>query len=197
MKIQTCKVANYIDVNELQHHPKNHELRNISDARMQDLKQSIIKKGLYEPLLVWTKDNTVLAGNQRLKAIKELIDEGYAFFTPGMKKLNQIPVVMEDVDDKRALEILHQANNHHGDWAQEKLAQAIKEAEEMGIEAADLGYTEQYIKRIMKEADDVAASLTKSTDYSEKNKEIDTGTFGEDLDHTCPRCGFSYDEVHK
>lgn len=31
-------------------------------------------------------------------------------------------------------------------------------------------------------------------DYSDKNKEIDTGNFGNDLEHTCPKCGFEFNE---
>ena len=35
----------------------------------------------------------------------------------------------------------------------------------------------------------------KFPDYSEKNKELDADTFGEDLDQTCPKCGFAFDGV--
>ena len=31
-------------------------------------------------------------------------------------------------------------------------------------------------------------------DLSDKNKEIDTDNFGNDLEHTCPKCGFSFNE---
>ena len=151
MIIKTCKVANYVSVKKLKHHPQNEELRAITPERMQSLKDSIVKKGFYEPILVWKKGGFVLAGNQRLKAVKELIEEGYELVTPDGKK-NELPVVIEDVDEKMALQILHQANNHHGDWVQQKLLEAIKDAGEMGISVEDLGYTEDYYKQIMKDA---------------------------------------------
>ena len=31
-------------------------------------------------------------------------------------------------------------------------------------------------------------------DYSDKNIEIDTENFGNDLEHTCPKCGFEFNE---
>lgn len=161
--INTCKVADYVSIYDLEHHPKNEELRSISDARMNDLKESLKKKGLYEPILIQKDSNYVLAGNQRLKAMKELIEEGYTFENPDGDE-NYIPVVIEDVDDTKALEILHQANNHHGSWIEEKLAEAIKEAEEMGIDAVDLGYSDDYLKRIMKESEALMDKLSEGED---------------------------------
>lgn len=31
-------------------------------------------------------------------------------------------------------------------------------------------------------------------DYSEKNKEVDLDNFGNDLEHTCPKCGFEFND---
>jgi len=31
-------------------------------------------------------------------------------------------------------------------------------------------------------------------DYSDKNSEIDTENFGNDLQHTCPKCGLEFNE---
>lgn len=173
--INTCKVANYVAINKLKHHPQNEELRAITPERMQSLKDSIVKKGFYEPILVWKKGGFVLAGNQRLKAVKELIEEGYEFRTPDGKK-NELPVVVEDVDEKMALQILHQANNHHGDWVHDKLVEAIREAEAMGIGFDDLGYTDDYVKGIMEEADALSLKLASGLDESGKT----TGLIDED-----------------
>jgi ParB-like chromosome segregation protein Spo0J len=190
-EIKTCKVANYVPIKKLKFHPKNEELRSISYERLQDLKDSLIKKGFYEPILVWKKKGYVLAGNQRLRAAQELIAEGYEFVTPD-GKVNELPVVIEDVDESMAMQILHQANNHHGDWVQQKLAEAIKEAEGLGISAVDLGYTDAEVKNIMKEAERMVKLA--EDDLSDRNREINADDFGEELDHKCPKCGFEYNE---
>lgn len=175
MVIKTCKVANYVSVKKLKHHPQNEELRSITDERLAQLKESIVKKGFYEPILVWKKGGYVLAGNQRLKAVRELIEEGYELITPDGKK-NELPVVIEDVDEKMALQILHQANNHHGDWVQQKLLEAIKEAEDMGISVQDLGYTEDYYKQIVKDA---SASAERALAETSEGEDKEIGDFKE------------------
>jgi len=189
MVINTCKVANYVAVKKLKFHPSNAELRSISPERFNELKNSLVNKGFYEPILVWKKNGYVLAGNQRLKAAQELIAEGYTFMTPDGKK-NELPVVVEDVDEKMAMQILHQANNHHGDWVTQKLAEAIREAGEMGVAFADMGYSQEDHDRIIKEA---LASI-EDKDYSDKNKEVSTEDFGSDLEHQCPKCGFEFND---
>jgi ParB-like chromosome segregation protein Spo0J len=191
MQIRTCKVASYVSIKKLKFHPQNEELRSITEDRFNDLKKSLVEKGFYEPILVWKKNGFVLAGNQRLKAARELVEEGYEFITPDGKK-NELPVVIEDVDEKMATQILHQANNHHGDWVQEKLAQAIKDAESIGIDVTALGYTDEQYKKILKDVE----RMTKEADedLSDKNKELNTDGYGEDLDHQCPKCGFAFDD---
>lgn len=169
-QIKVCKVANYVPIKKLKFHPKNNELRAISEDRLNDLKDSLVNKGFYEPILVWKKNGQVLAGNQRLKAAQELIASGYEFINH-LGKVNELPVVIEDVDDRGALQILHQANNHHGDWVTQKLAQAIKEAEEIGIKHNDLGYSDEFMTNIMKETMADAERIRAEEDDS-KNGDI-------------------------
>jgi len=121
VKIEVCAVANYLPITELELHPENP--RQISRGRMDELKLSILKKGFYEPILVWSKNNVVLAGNHRLQAARELIDEGY-HFSSGKQK-NKLPVVMEDCSDEIAHAILFETNNHYAEWVDERLRDAL------------------------------------------------------------------------
>jgi predicted 3-demethylubiquinone-9 3-methyltransferase (glyoxalase superfamily) len=75
-----------------------------------------------------------------------------------------LPVVIEDVDEKMALQILHQANNHHGSWVQQKLAEAIKDAESLGIAVTDLGYTKEEYDKILAEAMAMADKANSETE---------------------------------
>ena len=192
MKIPTCVVAEYLPVEKLKFHPDNESLRTITESRFEELKQSILKKGLYEPLLVWKMGNVVLSGNQRLKAIQALIEEGHTFVGADKKKKNMIPVVIEDVDDRRATEIVHQANNHQGDWVSENLAKALEEAKLIGWDTADLGFTDEEVDSIIMKTQ--VFEEEKESDSSEKNKEIPTENFGNDLRHTCPKCSFQFND---
>jgi hypothetical protein len=155
LSIAVCKVANYLPVDKLQIHPENP--RTIKRERLDDLKRSLIKKGFYEPILVWTKDNIILAGNHRLKASLELIDEGYTF-TIGNKK-NQLPVVLEDCTEEEANAILFESNNHYAEWINEKLREALKDAEESGANIRDYGWTDQELAAIVDEAEKEASSI--------------------------------------
>ena len=171
MKIKTCKVANYIEIKKLKFHPKNQELRQISLERMKDLKQSIIDKGFYEPILVWKKNATILAGNHRVKAVNELVDEGYEFETPG-GKINHLPVVVEDCDGAMAYKILHESNNQYASWIEDRLSSALKEAEEAGENLRDYGYTTEEVDRLLQTAlEEVEEDLT-SEDDGEPNPHI-------------------------
>lgn len=78
-KIELCKVKTYAKISDLKVHP--HNPRTISSDRLEQLKNSILKKGFYEPILVWKKGGVVLSGNHRLQAARELIEEGYEFIS--------------------------------------------------------------------------------------------------------------------
>ena len=87
------------------------------------MKNSIIEKGFYEPILVWTKDNIVLSGNHRVKASRQLLKEGYTFATQVGD--NYLPVVYEDCDEATAFSILIETNNHYAHWIEDKLKAAL------------------------------------------------------------------------
>lgn len=120
--IDVCDVKNYVAIDDLEFHPDNHELRSITANSLECLKTSLVEKGFYEPIVI-TKENVILSGNQRVRAALELIDDGWTIGTK--KRPNKIPVVILDVDDERAKEILIGSNVHHGDWIEEALAEAM------------------------------------------------------------------------
>lgn len=185
MYIPVCKVKNYIHLDDLDFHPDNSELRNISRERLEELKDSILNKGLYEPLLVWNKDNIVLSGNQRLRAMKELVDDGWTFGTK--RKPNQIPVVVEDVTPEKANDILFSSNNHHGTWVEETLSRALEEAEDVsgyGFSVDEvnkyLAYSERDVeKEVEKASRDLDDSYKLDPDLTRKERKDDEET----LDH--------------
>jgi ParB-like chromosome segregation protein Spo0J len=155
--IELCKVQHYVAVDKLKTHPDNP--RTIKIDRLEALKDSIIQKGFYQPILVWKKNGVVLAGNHRLMAVRELIAEGYEFKSPDGKG-PVLPVVIEDVEDDVAEAILFETNNSYADWVEDKLRSALEKAEADGHSVIDFGFTQDFVDNLLnsalKDADDIA-----------------------------------------
>lgn len=157
-KIELCGVKNYIAVEDLQFYPNNP--RKISEVRLEQMKKSIVQKGFYEPILVWSKDNIILAGNHRTKAVLELIAEGYEFDSPDGKKKGVLPVVIEDVSDEVAEEILFETNNHYAEWVEDKLQAALTEAQQAGRNIEGFGFTAEEVDLLVIKAIEEAKTTT-------------------------------------
>jgi len=148
-EIKLCKVKDYVPIEDLAIHPDNP--RHISKERLTDLKHSILTKGFYEPILVWKKNGTILSGNHRYLAVKELISEGYSFNSPEGEG-HVLPVVLVNVNEAKARAILFETNNHYAEWVDEKLAEALKEARENGEDTTGYGFTTEYVDVMLKSA---------------------------------------------
>ena len=156
MNIQLCKVTDYLPIEKLKLHQNNP--RQISREKLTELKNSIIEKGFYQPILIWKKDNTILAGNHRFLAVQELIREGYAFNSGKSKHV--LPVVIEDMSDEMAEAILYETNNHYADWVEDKLADALKIAKEAGRDIGKFGFDSEYVDILLSSALADAAPIT-------------------------------------
>ena len=89
--IQTMNIEK---IDEFSDHPFNVEVTD-------DLKQSIERNGILNPILIRQKINgryEVLSGHRRLKTAKEL---GYT----------EVPVIIKDYDDKTAIQVMIERNN--------------------------------------------------------------------------------------
>lgn len=162
--IATCKVNQYVPIHKLKFHPKNPRM--IRPERLQQLKDSIIEKGFYQPILVWKKGGIVLAGNHRLRAAQELIDEGYEFHTP-KGEINALPAVIEDVDAATAEAILYETNNTYAEWVEDSLRKAIQDAEEAGRSIAPFGFDQSYIDTLLATSLKDALPHTDTSKFSE------------------------------
>src|SRR5258705_11039176 len=72
-----CTAAVNIDLAKLT--PLQGELKELSDANFEKLKQSILKHGITFPFFIWQSDgeNYILDGTQRDRVLKRMSDEGY------------------------------------------------------------------------------------------------------------------------
>lgn len=168
--IEVCKVQSYGAINKLKLHPNNP--RTISRERLNELKCSIRDKGFYQPILVLKKGGYVLAGNHRLIAARELIDDGYIFESPDGKE-NVLPIVVEDVDEETATAILYETNNHYATWVEDKLKEALDEAHEKGFDVVSFGFDQDFLDGLLTKAEADADDILKGADKDRTIEPVD------------------------
>jgi len=85
------------------------DLKEISKQNLERLKESIKRNGFNAPIFIWKGHNYILDGHQRIKAVKELIKEGYIL------KDNKLPYVEIEAKDKtQAGEMILSYNSQYG-----------------------------------------------------------------------------------
>lgn len=163
MNVELCAVKEYLQISKIKLHPNNP--RTITRERLDSLKKSILKKGFYQPILIWKRGNIVLSGNHRFIAVNELIEEGYKFSHPSHKG-NVLPVVIEDVSPEVADAILFETNNSYASWVEDRLLEALEGVDEVALE--DFGFSPEQLDAMIKKA-----SLEVQGEIEKAKKEVD------------------------
>jgi DNA modification methylase len=105
-----CKAVDSLEIDEL--NDFQGDLKTISDDELEKLKKSILKYGFSFPVFVW--ENKILDGHQRLKAVRQLVEQGCKI------KDNNLPVVrIEAKNEKEAAEKLLLINSRYAKIDQE------------------------------------------------------------------------------
>ena len=113
-----------ISINKLK--PAGYNPRQISKKQYNDLRQSIEKFGLVDPIII-NKDFTVIGGHQRLKVCKEL-------------KYKEIDCVALFLTKEEEIELNIRLNKSGGDWDFDLLSNfEIEELKEWGFKEIELG----------------------------------------------------------
>ena len=114
-----------IDINKLQ--PASYNPRQISTKQYKDLKESIRKFDLVDPIII-NKDFTVIGGHQRLKVCKEL-------------KYNKVDCVVLDLTKEEERELNIRLNKSGGEFDMDILANEfeIEELKDWGFKEIELG----------------------------------------------------------
>ncbi|MGW8300436.1 MAG: hypothetical protein ACWGNO_00125 [Desulfobacterales bacterium] len=152
------------------------DLKTIEPEALEKLKNSILKYGFSFPIFVW--NDNILDGHQRLKAAKALMENGYYF------EGDALPVVwIEAKNEKEAAEKLLLINSRYAKIDQSGFDLFV---ENFDIDIADLSD--------MLDIPEVDFSIEPETETFEDKEpdEVDPDEY--DLKHTCPRCGFEFDE---
>jgi ParB-like chromosome segregation protein Spo0J len=113
-----------IEINKLQ--PASYNPRQISTKQYKDLKESIRKFDLCDPIII-NKDMTVVGGHQRLKICKEL-------------KYDKVDCVILDLTKEQEKELNIRLNKSGGEWDMDLLSNfEIEELKDWGFKEIELG----------------------------------------------------------
>lgn len=162
---RTFSQAEDVPLADLKVHPENPRQGDVGA-----LTASLKRFGMYQPVVVQRSTNTVLAGNHRLIAAKQLGDE-------------TIPVVYVDVDDETARAILV-ADNRLSDLAtydDDRLAEVLRAvADGDGLDGT--GYDTDDLDALLR---DLATPFT--PEEADGQPRLDEKT-----PVTCPECGHEF-----
>lgn len=125
--------------------------RKISDTEFEKLKHSIRTYGYNDPIIVNQRNNHIVAGNQRHRALTELNKENHGKYTI-------IDVVLVDLspNDEKTFNIGH--NKIGGEFDGEKLEILLRELEEQNCDMSLTGFADEIedvnLEEIAEEFDD-------------------------------------------
>ena len=160
------------DINPAKYNP-----RKITDKELSGLTESIKKFGFIDPVIMNIRGgkNILVGGHQRLRVAEIL-------------KIKEIPVVEVDlsVSEEKALNVALNSPTLSGKYDEEILSGLL---DEIKIDLPDL-----FEDLNFGDFDFPELQNLEPEDLSDKNKEIDTDNFGNDLEHQCPKCGFEFNE---
>lgn len=161
-----------VDESKLVLNPKN--MNSHSKEQIERLQKLIEFQGFRNPIIVSNRTGFVVAGHGRIEAARNM----------GM---SLVPVMYQDFDNEAQEYAYMVSDNAIASWSELDLSKVNIEMLDFGPEfdVDTLGIKDFSIEPVEKYEMD---------DYSDKNKEIDTDNFGNDLEHQCPKCGFEFNE---
>jgi ParB-like chromosome segregation protein Spo0J len=169
MKIE-CAHDELVELHKLVAHPKNPNKH--PDKQIDKLAKIIDYQGQRHPVVVSKRSGFIVVGHGRLEAIKKL----------GWEKC---AVNYQDFKDEAEEYSFIVSDNAIAEWASLDLA-------EINTEMLDLG--PDFDVELLGIENFSIEPIEKYDDYGDKNKEINTDTFGDDLQHECPKCGFEFND---
>lgn len=159
-----------VDTTQLIPHPKN--MHEHSEEQIERLCKLIQYQGFRTPLTVQKGTNLIVCGHGRMLAAEKL----------GMTK---VPVSYQEFDSEAQLYAHIVADNAIGKdaWASLDLGKINTDILDLGpeLEIEMLGLKDFEVEPLDKLPEGA-------------NKEIDLDSFGDDLKHECPKCGFEFND---
>jgi len=149
-----------IEISKLK--PATYNPRQITKKQYSDLKDSIDRFGLVDPIIINKNGNIVIGGHQRLKICKEL-------------KHTEIDCVVLDLNKEQERELNIRLNKSGGEWDMDILANEfdIEELKDWGFKDVEFGFN---IDKIEEDKEDEYVITIKESNIAKANqlfKELD------------------------
>jgi len=162
-----CEYSELVELHKLQPNPKNPNIH--TQAQIERLAQIIDYQGMRSSIVVSKRSGFITKGHGRLESLKLL-------------EWEKAPVDYQDYDDEAQEYADIVSDNAIAEWSTLDLATINVDIVDFGpeLDIDMLGLKDFKIEPMEK--------------YEGSNTEIDTDNFGNDLQHTCPKCGFEFNE---
>lgn len=128
--------------------------RHITPQAMESLKKSLTEFGYIAPVIVNRHNNHILAGNQRIEALKQL----------GHETVEVIYTNITDLNKEKALNI--RLNNNSGDWDIGKLDDIFQDLELTGFDLTLTGFETENLQPIENETTEIPTNETITSDIN-------------------------------
>ena len=167
-------IGEYVDIDTLiewEHNPR------INTEAVSKVARSIERFGFASPVIAREEDSMVIAGHTRIAAARSL---GLSTIPVRYMKLSRTEAELLAIADNKLGEI--------SDWNEDMLKDILAALPENDLD--DIGFSQD-------ELDSILSNIELEDDNfefeSREDKELDIDSF-DNFDHTCPRCGFEWDE---
>ena len=142
--------------------PATYNPRQITKKQYNDLKESIDRFGLVDPIIVNEKTMTIIGGHQRYKIWKENAEQS------NVDDIT-IPCVVLDLNKEQERELNIRLNKSGGEWDMDILANEfdIQELKDWGFKDLEFGFN---IDKIEEDQEDIATITIKEDDLVKAQK---------------------------
>jgi len=169
MEIKATSIV-MVPIEKIIPNPKNNNIHTEEQKRY--ARKIFDYQGFRAPLLISNRTGKLVAGHLRLEIARE-------------KGVKELPCMYQDFESEEQEYAHLTADNALAAQSSLDFGQINSDILELGpFDIELLGIKDFAIEPIEKF----------DSDYSDKNKEIDTENFGNDLQHTCPKCGFEFND---
>lgn len=149
-------VVKKVNINDLKEHPDNPRVTlQSTDEMYKQLKESILKFGYLNPIIVNKRSGYVISGHQRLQVLRDM-------------NIKEIDVIEVDIPVDKEKGLMVALNAIRGDWDIAKLQKLVAKLSTKNVNFKGTGFTKQDIrvlidqfserkqlKRILKENNDI------------------------------------------
>lgn len=204
VNLKTGYFENYKDLVPFQGNLKNYE----DERGRERLMNSILTEGIIHPTFVWVDRDVkyIWDGHGRQEIYQALAADGY--------EIPDLPVVYIIAKNKAdaKIKLLKKEQDFKRRVSQDGLMDFLKDEKIIsidiegmdlpGVGELDISFLDEIFtdennpssnnKKDNSETPGDVRAPEKKEDLSNKNKEINTETFGDELKHICPRCNFNF-----